>query len=142
MKLFVVLYNCFDYSSFQENKRETSNIPAITTTSLIRTSVHIESTTTCQQERRTDVSCLFHKTNQLFIMRTKDHPTIGDINYRIKVIKIYFIAIVKKCCYLADNIGAKYESVASINARVRNGWSNFREFMSLLTSRMLPLSTN
>ncbi|KAK3891496.1 hypothetical protein Pcinc_004586 [Petrolisthes cinctipes] len=51
------------------------------------------------------------------------------------------IEVVEKFCYLGDTIGAQGGAGASVMARVRRGWSKFRELLPLLTSRALPLLT-
>ncbi|KAK3893367.1 hypothetical protein Pcinc_002801 [Petrolisthes cinctipes] len=51
------------------------------------------------------------------------------------------IEVVEKFCYLGDTIGAQGGAGAGVMARVRRGWSKFRELLPLLTSRALPLLT-
>ncbi|KAK3896219.1 hypothetical protein Pcinc_000141 [Petrolisthes cinctipes] len=51
------------------------------------------------------------------------------------------IEVVEKFCYLGDTIGAQGGAGAGVMARVRRGWSRFRELLPLLTSRALPLLT-
>ncbi|KAK3882948.1 hypothetical protein Pcinc_012702 [Petrolisthes cinctipes] len=51
------------------------------------------------------------------------------------------IEVVEKFCYLGDTIGAQGGTGAGVMARVRRGWSKFRELLPLLTSRALPLLT-
>ena len=49
--------------------------------------------------------------------------------------------VVQRFCYLEDTIEAQGGASAGVIARVRSGWSKFRELLPLLTSRALPLLT-
>ena len=49
--------------------------------------------------------------------------------------------VVQRFCYLGDTIEAQGGASAGVIARVRSGWSKFRELLPLLTSKALPLST-
>ena len=48
---------------------------------------------------------------------------------------------VQRFCYLGDTIEARGGASPGVIARVRSAWSKFRDFLPLLTSRALPLST-
>ena len=47
--------------------------------------------------------------------------------------------VVQKFCYLGDTIEAQGGARAGVIARVKSGWSKFRELLPFLTSRALPL---
>ena len=44
-------------------------------------------------------------------------------------------------CYIGDMIEAQGGAGAGLIARIRRGWSKFRELLPLVTSRALPLLT-
>ena len=51
------------------------------------------------------------------------------------------IEVVQRFCCLGDTIEAQGGTTAGGIARVRSGWSKFRELLPLLTSTALPLTT-
>ena len=51
------------------------------------------------------------------------------------------VEVVQQFCYLGDTIKAQGGAGAGVTARVKSGWSKFRELLILLTSRALPLLT-
>ena len=44
-----------------------------------------------------------------------------------------------KYYYLGDTIRARRSAVVNVLARIKIGWSNFRDFLTLVTTRNLPL---
>lgn len=50
------------------------------------------------------------------------------------------IEVVQRFCFLGDSIGVQGEANGSVIGRIRSEWCKFRKFLSLRTSRELPLS--
>ena len=82
---------------------------------------------------------LFHN-NQFKCKRCKTTETAENSNMEKVFLDGQVIEVVQRFCYLGDTIEARGAS-ACVIARVRSGWSKFRELLPLLTSRALPLST-
>ena len=77
--------------------------------------------------------------NQLKCKRCKTMETAENSNMKKVCLDGQKIEVVQKFCYLGDIIEAQGEAGAGVIARVRSGWSTFRELLPLLTSRTLPL---
>ena len=43
------------------------------------------------------------------------------------------------CCYLGDTIGAQGSEIDGVTTMIKNGQNKFRDALSLLASRRLPL---
>ena len=79
--------------------------------------------------------------NQFKCKRCKKTEAADDSDIEKVYLDGEAIEVVQKFCYLGDTIGAQGGAGAGVIARVRCGWSKFRELLPLLTSRSLPLLT-
>ena len=79
--------------------------------------------------------------NQFKCKRCKTTEMAENSNMEKVFLDGQAIEVVQKFCYLGDMIEAQGGASAGVIARVRSGWSKFRELLPLLTSKALPLLT-
>jgi len=80
-----------------------------------------------------------YKAMKSFICRGCSNPVTSTGRTSVDIGAIANLELVDQCCYLGDVLSVDGDADAAVEARIRNGWSKFRQLVPLLTNRDISL---